>query len=458
MASVTCTQQCYFYIDGVQQSTKTYTETLTPGLTYTPSHPNHMPSYDTSVYTEYTITYNGEDYTTGSFTCPDTDFKVKYKFYGYSDTNWAIGSTPEYLDTDATVEKYLSFGKAGYVARIKVSFVHSGKAVFYTTGDADTYGYLSTVSTLDPQLGGPTEILKENDDAGSGSNFRITYNVTAGTIYYLWVRLIYIEDTGTTTVYIKPPPQWKLGVTSDYSNLSSSVSRDLSFGTAGYVARFKVSFANSGEATFYTTGTDDTYGYLSKVSTLDTENGGPTTILAEGDDSGTDRNFSFTYNVTAGTTYYFWVRLIYIDETGTTTAHITPPGGVGSISRWDWNSSNGQASSSATKAAYTAITNNGETSSFSYLVWNDIVDKVLEVLEASGENWDRNGSTYLTAESTKMTSSDKVLTAARFNSLRWNIGLHSSTGISDRSKGDIVYGNYFTKLTSALNSWIDTIN
>ena len=267
---------------------------------------------------------------------------------------------------------------------------------------------MSTVSTLDAQIGGPTEILKENDDAGSGSNFRITYNVTAGTIYYLWVRLIYIEDTGTTTVYIEPPPQWKLGVTADYSNLSSSVSRDLSFGKAGYVARFKVSFASSGEAVFYTTGNDDTYGYLSKVSTLDTENGGPTTILAEGDDSGTDRNFSFTYNVTAGTTYYFWVRLIYIDETGTTTAHITPPGGVGSISHWDWNSSNGQASSSATKAAYTAITSNGETSSFSYLVWNDIVNKVLEALEASGENWDRNGSTYLTAESTKMSSSDKV--------------------------------------------------
>ena len=56
-----------------------------------------------------------------------------------------------------------------------------------------------------------------------------------------------------------------------------------------------------------------------------------------------------------------------------------------------------------------------------------------------------------------MSPSDKVLTAKRFNALRWNIGRKYSTGLNDVSKGDIVYGSYFTALTSALNSWIATI-
>ena len=143
-----------------------------------------------------------------------------------------------------------------------------------------------------------------------------------------------------------------------------------------------------------------------------------------------------------------------ISSTGTTTAHVSPPA---KVKPWDWNASNGKASASVTKAAYTAITKRGATTDFSYLVWNDLVNKVLEALKAEGDSWNTNSSKYLGSDSTKMSPSDKVLTAARFNALRWNIGRYYSTGITDRSKGQQVLGSYFTTLTDALNSWIATI-
>ena len=366
MATVTCTKKCYFYINDERVSTSTEKEPgLTPGLNYTPS--KHMPDYDDSVYTDYEIRYDGTDYTTGSFPCPSSDFIVKYYFYGYEEASWKIGSTPEYSNISSTVEKYLSFGIAGYVARFKLTFANSGTVTFYTEGNSDTYGYLSEVSTLDSSTGGPTEALIGVDDA-EDSNFNFQYNVIGGRTYYLWVRLYKIDATGTTTVYIKPSAAWKIGATPEYLNLSSSISYDYSFGKAGYVARMKVSFANSGTATFSTSGNSDTYGYLSTVSTLDSSTGAPTSIRASDDDSGTGRNCSFSYEVTAGTTYYFWVRLIDIDTTGTTTAHVSPPA---KVKPWNWNASNGKASASVTIAAHTAITSRGATTDFSYLVWND---------------------------------------------------------------------------------------
>lgn len=83
-----------------------------------------------------------------------------------------------------------------------------------------------------------------------------------------------------------------------------------------------------------------------------------------------------------------------------------------------------------------------------------MVDKTKEALDACGENWD---STYATYANTKMSSSDKVLTAKKFNSLRYNIGSHKATGITDKSKDEYVYGEYFTILTDKLNAWINSI-
>jgi hypothetical protein len=125
------------------------------------------------------------------------------------------------------------------------------------------------------------------------------------------------------------------------------------------------------------------------------------------------------------------------------------------VSLWSWTASNGSATATQTSKAYTAITNKGETSDFSYLVWNDMCKKVYDVRSAIGEwAWD---TAYLPYENTRMSSSDKILTATRFNSLKYNIGSKYSTGISDVSKSDAVYGYYFTTLMAKLNEWIGTL-
>lgn len=245
---------------------------------------------------------------------------------------------------------------------------------------------------------------------------------------------------------------WQLGNTYKWSNLSEEQSQYLSFGKAGYVARFTITFARSGTATFYSMGSSDTYGYLSTSSSFDETVGGPSSIKAENDDSGSGSNFKLTYNVTAGTTYYLWARLYDIEDTGTTTIYVQPP--AIEIDPWDWSASNGNATTSQTKAAYTAITSGGNVSNFSYQVWNDLVNKVVEVKTEVGADWNVK---YLSQSATLMTSSDKTLTAARFNSLRYNIGIHESTGLNDVFTGDKVYGWYFTALTKALNLWIDSV-
>lgn len=124
------------------------------------------------------------------------------------------------------------------------------------------------------------------------------------------------------------------------------------------------------------------------------------------------------------------------------------------VEPWSWSSSNGSATDTQTQDAYTAITNQGLTSNFSYKVWNDLVDKVYEVLDASGDSWN---TTYASYSATRMSSSDKILTAIRFNSLRIQIGSHVSTGITEKSAGEQVLGSYFTTLTDCLNQWIDNL-
>lgn len=52
----------------------------------------------------------------------------------------------------------------------------SGSITVYTTGSNDTYGYLLSASKSQ---------LKTDDDSGEGNNFSITYNVTAGQLYYV---------------------------------------------------------------------------------------------------------------------------------------------------------------------------------------------------------------------------------------------------------------------------------
>lgn len=164
----------------------------------------------------------------------------------------------------------------------------------------------------------------------------------------------------------------------------------------------------------------------------------------------------------SGTAYSSGSATITLDNHGTYTVRITITNGDGqyatkyasvtmqSIEKWDWNKSNGRASAAQTRAAYNAITGNGDTTNFSYMVWNDLVDKVLSVRSAAGFPWNTRYASY---SSTQMDSGDKTLYAWKFNSLRYNVyDLWSPV-----SSGDTVYGYYFTQITNQINNWIDNL-
>lgn len=150
-----------------------------------------------------------------------------------------------------------------------------------------------------------------------------------------------------------------------------------------------------------------------------------------------------SYNISVFITAPGWIQGVELD----TTAETDLP----SIEPWSWSKSNGSASASQTSAAYSAIRNKGGLSSFSYLVWNDMVDKVKEILDAKGMTWN---NAFMSYTATRMSGGDKSLTATRFNSLRYNIGLIYSTGINTVSRGDIVYGWYFITLANCINNMI----
>lgn len=163
-----------------------------------------------------------------------------------------------------------------------------------------------------------------------------------------------------------------------------------------------------------------------------------------------DADTSYTINVQCATTSS-GTKSTYLGAQTAKTDEIT-------IEYWDWSISNSQPGSSEpstaaqTKRAEQAVRQKLATTEFSYRVWNDMVDKVKEIVDAYGYSW---STLYPSYSNTRMTSSDKAMTAARFNSLRQNIGAHYSTGISAVQPGDPILGSYFITLANCINSWID---
>lgn len=96
-----------------------------------------------------------------------------------------------------------------------------------------------------------------------------------------------------------------------------------------------------------------------------------------------------------------------------------------------------------------AFNNKGATSTVTYLRWNAFIDRVQEFVSYYNS---KHGTSIPSVTSAKMTSSDKKLTASKFNTVRFAIGSMRATGINNVSTGDIVYGSYFTTLSNSLNN------
>lgn len=171
--------------------------------------------------------------------------------------------------------------------------------------------------------------------------------------------------------------------------------------------------------------------------------------------STTSESFSFG-GLREGTSYQIFGLVYWAGGSKQTELLTVTTKSTSEISLWSWNSSNGVATSAQTKKACTAITNNGYVRDFNYRVWNDLVSKLNEyIIKYQKSTW--NGR-ILSLTATKMTESDKTLTAKRFNSLRDEMNGWFDTGYSMVSTGDEVKGSYFTEISTKLNVEIKFAN
>lgn len=140
-----------------------------------------------------------------------------------------------------------------------------------------------------------------------------------------------------------------------------------------------------------------------------------------------------------------------------------------------WSQSNGEASLEQTQESFNTLYNKDMCYKFSYLVWNDLVDKLNDALTQAGLTWK---TTYGTVSSTKLTDKLTDFTARRFNSVAYNIDhlINNSwkwavvpdiNGFLGRTRvkgyrdvgvsADIVYGWYLIELARVVNLFIDIL-
>lgn len=145
------------------------------------------------------------------------------------------------------------------------------------------------------------------------------------------------------------------------------------------------------------------------------------------------QNGSWQFNsLSSGTTYYFGVRAVSgsnessmaTDSQSTSSAPVRP-------SNWNW-----------TTAELSAFNNNGAITTITYTRWNDFVARVNAFRTYKG----------FSTISASMSSSDKVLTASRFNTVNSAINTMYNTYIGTVSSGDDVLGSYFITLADSLNN------
>lgn len=354
----------------------------------------------------------------------------------------------------------------------------SGLDTSWSNGQRTVYWYLGSAGGGIPTASKYSQMKTTSLANGISEGGYITFSdLSANTQYGVYCAIYY----GSTLLaglqgYVKTNAQsgggstgttWTVLTATVYSNLVNANVSELLYSQPYRVYRIAVTFAMSGYVKFFTresgNGFDPCGVLTDAAATWDNATEKPIggNLYIENDDGPNSPELLITHYVTAGETYYLWVRDINGSQGITELVIVTMD------SSWHWDSSNGSATDQQTKDAYTAITSKGNTKNFSYKVWNDMVDKVKAMIDSNNLfYWD---SGYANYANTRMSESDKELTAIRFNSLRNNLELVGKTAnvnigqIPNSSiphpvyTGDKVYGNYFITLADYMNRCIEKL-
>lgn len=477
---VNYTRQCYWVAyDLTNNGNSTaggYTDITQGSLeggdyTFTGMSPNHQyqvscrvtrkdtGAYLTSIQSSNFYTKSGDSGGSGGGDDDDTPWTACENSQINVYTDEKVVSVQDYISGKDILSPY-------QVHRYPVKFSHSGYAHFYTTGDVDTIGYLSTTSTWKSDFSRPSSSVASDDNSYDGTNFDIGYYVNANTVYYIYVRGRTGQESGYVDLCITEP--WELSL----SNLGTPTATQ-SMGiilNAGTMWCGQVSFASSCKVTVSFSTSMNMQCWISKSSAW--SHGEPTSDIVAYD----DWNYTITFDAVAGQTYYIWLRDYSAATSGQVFLDITIP--QNSIKKWSWSASNGIANASKTDAAYKAVQNKQSTKNFNRDVWKAMVDKVQEIRNKTVGGWDATYASFDTTRDRVASNGDFELTATMFNSLRNNLELAGTstkvglTQIPDTTKhdnapngtiphpvesGKTVFGHYFITLTDYMNSCIDKL-
>lgn len=267
----------------------------------------------------------------------------------------------------------------------------------------------------------------------------------------IYIRAVGKKDSGGDLPDI-PGGDWERYEASDLGIVMAGTPAIRSFGmdTAKCVYAYPVKFNFDGIANILAfSATDRIISYISTSTAFDSQNGKPIDYEYFGECDNW-KNCAYSARVVKDVQYYVWFR----EENGDT---VTEGEFVISayIPKWDWNvSTSSDTTDEEVQTAYNAVKNKRSTASFSHNIWNALTNRVYDIIQHKSVGWDK---TYCTYSNTKMDNGDYTLTAKKFNSLRYNIGIYYSTGIDEIRPGDVVYGQYFLTLAEKINAWIDTL-
>ncbi len=214
------------------------------------------------------------------------------------------------------VERGLELGKqmdvevaAGETVRIPFTPTYTHEYVFQSLGDADVYGYLCDASG--------TQLT-----SSSGTDFSITYTLTAGTAYYFGIRYWSSSNSGTIPVRLTGDHSFKTNAAGALicecgAVMANGLELNKKVGLSvfkGETVKIPFTPTYTHGYVFESTGSADAYGYLYDASgkELDADN-----------DSGGNGQFKITYTLTAGETYYFGVKYNSSSNSGTISVLLT---------------------------------------------------------------------------------------------------------------------------------------
>ena len=249
----------------------------------------------------YYVEVDGYDNAVGEYTL-HIEFEEAEQDDGDDHGDSRTAATDVDVDTDVAG----TIGAEDDVDVFRIEVESSGELTVYTTGSLDTEGRLSNATN---------SITRRDDDSGTGLNFRIETDVTAGTYY------VEVSSNGSATGQYRLHVEFEGEVgtddddhgdtTGDATVVSAGTSVSGRLETAGDTDVFRVEIASTGEIAAYTTGSTDTTGRLySRDRTTDVSD----------DDGGRGTNFRIETDVAAGT-YYVEVAG-YDNALGEYTLHI----------------------------------------------------------------------------------------------------------------------------------------